>query len=1123
VRIVIDLQGAQSDSRYRGIGRYSLSLAQAMVRNSKGHEILIALNGLFPESIEPIRAAFDRLLPQENIKVWTALGSASSADPSNNWRRHTAEYLREAFLISLQPDVLHIASLFEGFGDNAVNSIGMLSDSVITAVTFYDLIPLIQSAVYLTPNPLYEAFYREKLEYLGKADLYLSISESSRLEAIKYLEVQPERVVNISTAGDAHFTVKHISTMEQEAIRRAFGLHRPFLMYSGATDDRKNHLRLIKAFSQLAPKLRKKYQLVLAGKLPQEHRKKFENYSELCGLEGSDLVITGQITDDQMVSLYNLCELFVFPSWHEGFGLPALEAMLCGAPVIASNTTSLPEVIGREDGLFDPFDVDSICEKMTEVLTNEVLKNDLAKHGLEQSKKFSWDETAKRAITALEELHKKRRAKIGGKQSHLRSDDIVSLVIRKVAERTNERPVDDQLLKVAEALDKNHPKNGLKQFLVDISQLVNVDSKTGIQRVVRSILKEVIDNPPRGFKVEPIYANPHEVGYRYARQFMSRFLNLVDEYFEDEPIYFSNSDVFLGLDLQHHVVLQQASLYAEMRNVGVSVHFVVYDLLPVLLPKAFSDGMSSLHTKWLNALAHSDGVICISRAVADEMAEWLTVFGPQRARPLKLGWFHLGADVAGSLPSRGLPPDASSLLSVFSSRPTFLMVGTIEPRKGQMQTLRAFEKLWNIGINANLVMLGRSGWNVELLSEILRIHPERNKHLFWLEGASDEFLEQVYANSTCLIAASEGEGFGLPLIEAAQHRLPIIARDIPVFREVASDHAFYFSGLEPDVLAGAVQEWLARDREGTAPQSMHMPWLTWKQSAQNLLNVLLGQNWYNQWKPDEVKRFWGNDSRLGTQVGVSNGRDICTTNREGYLLFGPYIHLNAGTYQITIKGKLGETGLADARMDVAADKGKHIYGHAPLNHPDERGCFVTMPIKLDAACSDLEVRIWVSAESHLQVSMIEIAPANDDNDLVHEPPPEAHIQAEDSIGMVSQDLEFQRITESALNPVSVMGHFQKEDICEIHNAIEKMTTGLGLVTVEIEEHSLPTPERRSTAHSISDEVRKHANRSQPGETALFVDTIGVSAEHPSMLAVLIERKASNTARNRAKAARKKKR
>ena len=155
-----------------------------------------------------------------------------------------------------------------------------------------------------------------------------------------------------------------------------------------------------------------------------------------------------------------------------------------------------------------------------------------------------------------------------------------------------------------------------------------------------------------------------------------------------------------------------------------------------------------------------------------------------------------------------MPDDAESTLNLLSLRPSFLMVGTVEPRKGHTQALAAFEKLWEQGLDANLVIVGNQGWNMESLADRLRHHPEQGKRLFWLEGISDEYLEKIYAASTCLIAASEGEGFGLPLIEAAQHKLPIIARDIPVFREVAGEHAHYFNGLEPQVLADAIKHWL---------------------------------------------------------------------------------------------------------------------------------------------------------------------------------------------------------------------------------------------------------------------------------------------------------------------------
>ena len=119
MHIVIDMQGAQASNRNRGIGRYTLSLSQAIARNRGEHEVILALSGLFPDTIEPIRAAFDGLLPQENIRVWQAPGPVFNISNENDWRRRTAELVREAFLASLKPDIVLVSSLFEGLGDDA--------------------------------------------------------------------------------------------------------------------------------------------------------------------------------------------------------------------------------------------------------------------------------------------------------------------------------------------------------------------------------------------------------------------------------------------------------------------------------------------------------------------------------------------------------------------------------------------------------------------------------------------------------------------------------------------------------------------------------------------------------------------------------------------------------------------------------------------------------------------------------------------------------------------------------------------------------------------------------------------------------------------------------------------
>lgn len=162
------------------------------------------------------------------------------------------------------------------------------------------------------------------------------------------------------------------------------------------------------------------------------------------------------------------------------------------------------------------------------------------------------------------------------------------------------------------------------------------------------------------------------------------------------------------------------------------------------------------------------------------------------------------------------------------------MVGTVEPRKGHAQVLDAFELLWASQQDANLLIVGKQGWMVEALVERLREHPESGKRLFWFEGIDDDYLSSLYAQSDALIAASLGEGFGLPLIEAAQYKLPLIARDIPVFREVAGEHAFYFQGEQPQTLSDSLTAWLGLHRNAEHPKSESMPWLTWDQSAKQL-------------------------------------------------------------------------------------------------------------------------------------------------------------------------------------------------------------------------------------------------------------------------------------------------
>jgi glycosyltransferase involved in cell wall biosynthesis len=375
--------------------------------------------------------------------------------------------------------------------------------------------------------------------------------------------------------------------------------------------------------------------------------------------------------------------------------------------------------------------------------------------------------------------------------------------------------------------------------------------------VARALIVAMLESPPEGYRVEPVYLS-NEGGawhYRYANRYTLGLLECPPDALVDEAVEPRNGDVLLGLDLSGQMLIEAeaAGLFTYFRNVGVAVHFIVYDLLPVQMPQFFPPGTDASHAKWLQTIAKFDGAVCISRAVADELRVWLTANNLKRQRPFGIGWFHLGVDMKNSAPSCGLPDNAKAVLSQLAARPSFLMVGTIEPRKGYLQTLDAFTQLWQKDLQINLVIVGKEGWKglpedmrrtIPEILKRLRQHPELDKRLFWLEGVSDEYLEKIYTASTCLIVASEGEGFGLPLIEAAQHKLPIIARDIPVFREVAREHAFYFKGTEPDDLSTALKEWIAMQNAGAVPDSNVTETMKWRDSARHLTQAILEHKWY---------------------------------------------------------------------------------------------------------------------------------------------------------------------------------------------------------------------------------------------------------------------------------------
>ncbi|MRW88260.1 glycosyltransferase [Pseudoduganella sp. FT26W] len=386
------------------------------------------------------------------------------------------------------------------------------------------------------------------------------------------------------------------------------------------------------------------------------------------------------------------------------------------------------------------------------------------------------------------------------------------------------------------------------QLLLDLSELVQHDARSGIQRVVRGMLQALLAAPPAGHTVRPVYDAGGYYAYAVVRQDeqgQPRYAAAPAG--QEQALHVNDGDLFVAIDLSLESVVRNRAVLANLRQHGVRLYFMVYDLLPVRQPGWFVDGLATAFGHWLQAVAElADGLICNAQATADDLLAWLEDHPPQRTLPLQVGCAALGADLAATQPTSGVTEAETALLTQLAQRPTLLMVGTLEPRKMQGQALDALELLWQQETQLNLVIVGKPGWRMEALAQRLRRHPEQGRRLFWLERASDELLLQLYRASSALLAASRGEGYGLPLIEAAQHGLPVIARDLAVFREVAGQHAWYFSASDGAQLAAALADWMALHSAGQAPASAAMPRLDWAASTGQLLACILGEQWYRR-------------------------------------------------------------------------------------------------------------------------------------------------------------------------------------------------------------------------------------------------------------------------------------
>jgi len=244
------------------------------------------------------------------------------------------------------------------------------------------------------PKERIDYFEKNFFQNIYKSDIIITGSEYSKKEILERLNFSEEKVRVV------YHGIRHDIFKEYQDIKLDFKIPRKFILSVGSIEPRKNLLGLLKAYNLLKEKLTIEYKLVLVG------FKGWEN-SELMGLidkNKESIHYLGYITDEELAKVYNLASCFVFPSFYEGFGLPPLEAMACGTPVVTSNLTSMPEVCGDAVVYCNPYEVNDIKEKIELVLEDADLQEQMIKKGLKRSKEFSWEKSSNQHVKIFKDI-----------------------------------------------------------------------------------------------------------------------------------------------------------------------------------------------------------------------------------------------------------------------------------------------------------------------------------------------------------------------------------------------------------------------------------------------------------------------------------------------------------------------------------------------------------------------------------------------------------------------------------------------------------------------------------------------------------------------------------------------
>ena len=590
---------------------------------------------------------------------------------------------------------------------------------------------------------------------------------------------------------------------------------------------------LLQAFDRSALRENANVHLVFAGELPNNaFGRGLRQAADHTGL-GTRIRITGFLTEEDYEGYLRISDLAVQLRTRSRGGTPktVLDCLVRGLPVIVNNDASYTDY---PDNVVIKLEatpsVESIAHELVRTTASPERRTMFSRAGAGHAREHhSPARCAAEYAAAIHEFSARHKAAqrfhgLRGFAPHMAGCQEPTRAAEAAAGWLQRIPV---------------PAFERRRLFIDVTELARSDAMSGIQRVVGQIVTRLYCSARTGF--EPVAVALQDGCLKKAVGWLDGQGLLCAHEQPGESIRFAAGDVLLMLDSTWLPYRQFMPIFQQARDRRVPIYTVVYDLLPLQQPEQFVPKGSRLqwYEDWFHAaVAESDGLLCISRSVADEVDDYLSR-QLKLARKPKLGYWHLGADFLEDDADHVPAPAIIDL----ASGPFLLMVGTIEPRKSHALALAAMERLWSSGSDLRLCVAGKEGWMVSELMARLRNHPQLGRRLFLIESPIDADLGFLYRNAVALLFPSTGEGFGLPLVEAANHGLPILCSDIPVFHEIAGDHAIYLDRRDPGAVASKIEEMLARKKSGRLPDSRNMPRLSWEQSAEALLDVVLENKW----------------------------------------------------------------------------------------------------------------------------------------------------------------------------------------------------------------------------------------------------------------------------------------